>query len=177
MSKVYIGIDPGSKGFVSVRSDDGFEFFPLLNCEYSDLYAFFEKKVECYGRDNIFVCMEDVHAIYGSSAEATFNFGWIVGLLHGMILGLKIPYSLVQPKVWQTEIWENADRVENKKAIICKNGKEMVRTEVDTKKTSYNAAKRLFPGMDFRRSVRCRDFDDNKVDSVLICEYARRRNF
>lgn len=38
------------------------------------------------------------------------------------------------------------------------------------------AVKRLFPDMDLRRTVKCTVFDDNKIDSILMCEYAR-RNF
>jgi hypothetical protein len=55
-------------------------------------------------------------------------------------------------------------------------GKETIRKEVDTKNTSYNAARRLFPNIDFRKSERCKSFDDNKVDATLIAEYARRKN-
>ena len=59
---------------------------------------------------------------------------------------------------------------------IIEKGKETVRKEVDTKNTSYNAARRIFPEIDFRRSIRCTNFDDNKVDATLIAEYGRRNN-
>jgi hypothetical protein len=39
-----------------------------------------------------------------------------------------------------------------------------------------NAAKRLFPNIDFRRTTKCKNLDDNKVDATLMCEYARRKN-
>ena len=48
--------------------------------------------------------------------------------------------------------------------------------QVNTKETSMNAAKRLFPNIDFRRTTKCKNLDDNKVDATLMCEYARRKN-
>jgi len=47
---------------------------------------------------------------------------------------------------------------------------------IDTKATSINAARRLFPEVDLRKSERSKKPDDNKVDSMLMAEYARRRN-
>ena len=61
------------------------------------------------------------------------------------------------------------------KKVKIKN-KEINKKEVNTKATSINAAKRLFPELDFRRTNRCNNIDDNKVDATLICEYLRRKN-
>ena len=47
---------------------------------------------------------------------------------------------------------------------------------VDPKPTSINAARRLFPNIDLRKNERCKKIDDNKVDSLLMAEYARRKN-
>ena len=86
-----------------------------------------------------------------------------------------IPYHLVQPKEWQSVIWINSDIVATIKEVQTKKG-VVKRKEINTKKTSINAAKRLFPSIDFRRNVRCKNIDDNKVDSLLIAEYGRRKN-
>lgn len=87
----------------------------------------------------------------------------------------KIPYHLVQPKVWQKEMWDNKDLVVAYKTIV-KKDKTITKKEVNTKQTSLNAAKRIFPNIDFRKTERCKNPDDNKVDSLLIAEYARRKN-
>lgn len=100
----------------------------------------------------------------------------IKGFLTGLLVAHKIPYTLVQPKEWQGEIWTNADMVVSHKKVKCKNGKEINRKETNTKATSINAAQRLFPSVDFRRNERCRKIDDNKVDALLMAEYARRKN-
>ena len=52
---------------------------------------------------------------------------------------------------------------------------EAVDKAPNTKQMHYNAACRLFPNMDFRKSERSRTWDDNKVDATLICEYGKRK--
>ena len=124
---------------------------------------------------NLVCVIEDVHAIGNSAAKSTFTFGFNKGYLVGLLAANKIPYVLVQPKTWQKEMWLNSDMVVNYKKVTIK-GKEVTKKEVDTKNTSINAAKRLFPQIDFRKSERCKNLDDNKVDATLMSEYARRKN-
>lgn len=171
--KKYIGIDVGNKGFISVIDDGEYRFCSIEDSDNQSLSKFLLD--ETLGQ-SVAVVIEDVHAIYGSSAEGTFTFGWIKGFLTGLLVAHKIPYTLVQPKEWQGEIWTNADMVVSYKTITLKNGKEQKRKEVHTKETSINAAQRLFPSVDFRKSTRAKKPDDNKVDALLMAEYARRKN-
>ena len=171
--KTYIAIDPGSKGFITIRHDNGlFEFIPIEGCNIHNLALKFQ---QLHISKDVFAVMEEVHAIFGSSAKATFAFGEINGLLKGLLIATGIPYQLVQPKTWQKEIWINQDMVVEHKKVVVK-GVEQSRKEVNTKQTSFNAVKRLFPDVDLRKNERCRNWDNNKVDSLLICEYARRKN-
>lgn len=171
--KTYIGIDPGAKGFITIRHEDGrFEFVPLEDCNF---HALALKLNTLQQTKEVFAVMEDVHSIYGSSAKATFSFGEIKGLLRGLLIATGIPYQLVQPKIWQKEIWANEDMVVDYKKVTVK-GVEQTRKDVNTKQTSFKAARRLFPNIDLRKTERCRNFDDNKTDSLLMCEYARRKN-
>lgn len=171
--KKYIGIDVGAKGFVAIIDNGYFRFCSIEDSDNLSLSKFLLD--ETLGQ-NVTVVIEDVHAIYGSSAEGTFNFGWIKGFLTGLLVAHKIPYTLVQPKEWQGEIWTNSDMVVTYKNVTLKNGKEQKRKEVHPKETSINAAQRLFPSVDFRKNERCRTIDDNKVDALLMAEYARRKN-
>lgn len=171
--KKYIGIDVGNKGFISVIEDWEFRFCSIEDSDNLSLSKFLLD--ETLGQ-NAAVVIEDVHAIYGSSAKGTFNFGFIKGFLIGLLVAHKIPYTLVQPKEWQGYIWTNADMVVSNNKITQKNGKVVNRRETDTKATSINAAQRLFPSVDFRKSDRCKKIDDNKVDALLMAEYARRKN-
>lgn len=173
MSKCYMSIDPGSKGFICTQIDG---FFKHYSIEDNDLYQLSEIMAEIRSKyDNLVCVIEDVHSIFGSSAKSTFNFGFNKGYLIGLLAANKIPYILVQPKEWQKVVWNNADMVVNYKQV--KNRDKIVnKKEVDTKNTSINAAKRLFPTIDFRKSERAKKIDDNKVDATLMSEYARRMN-
>lgn len=179
MGKLYIGIDPGSVGFVAAQEDGVWQHHPLDGCDWAKLHDMFAEWRA--GHSEIVCVIEDVHAIYGSSAEATFNFGYVCGMLRMLLVSTRIPYVMVQPKEWQKEMWMNADIVSHRKTLERKDGKSITRTIVDTKPTSINAATRLFPTIDFRKNTeegsRCRKLDDNKVDATLICEYGRRRNY
>lgn len=156
--KTYIGIDPGSKGFITVMAEEGTSFFSIADHTPLEVANFLRAH-----KENATCIMEEVHALSKSAAKSTFSFGKIFGMLQGIIMANEIPYSLVPPKKWQAEIWCNSDKVK-------------CGSKVDTKKTSFNAAHRLFPNVDLRRTTACKTEDDNKCDSLLICEYARRKN-
>lgn len=172
-NKLYIGIDVGSKGFISMQKNGAWSFFSI---EDNDLYQLSEIMRHARKENaNIACVIEDVHAVFGSSAKATFAFGFNKGYLVGLLAANQIPYTLVQPKEWQKEMWGNSDMVVTYKEVTIK-GKKVSKKEINTKQTSINCAKRLFPTLDFRKSERSKKIDDNKVDSVLMSEYARRKN-
>jgi hypothetical protein len=171
--KLYIGIDVGGKGFISMQKNGAWSHFSI---EDNDLYQLSEIMRKARENNaNIACVIEDVHAIFGSSAKSTFAFGFNKGYLVGLLAANQIPYTLVQPKEWQREMWGNSDMVVTYKEITIK-GKKVSKKEVNTKQTSINACKRLFPMLDLRKSERSKKIDDNKVDSILMAEYARRKN-
>lgn len=171
--KLYIGIDVGSKGFISMQKDGKWTHFSIAD---NDLYQLSQIMQEArYLNENIACVIEDVKPIFGSSAKSTFSFGFNKGYLIGLLAANNIPYTLVAPKEWQKNIWTNADMVVTYKAVVVK-GKQQTKKEVNTKQTSINACKRLFPTLDLRKSDRSKKIDDNKVDSILMAEYARRKN-
>lgn len=168
-----MGIDPGSKGFICTQIDGVFNHYSI---EDNDLYKLSKIMAEMRSNYAEIVCViEDVHALFGSSAKSTFAFGFNKGYLIGLLAANNIPYHLIQPKEWQKVMWSNADMVVTYKQVKMKD-KMVSKKVVDTKATSINAAKRLFPTMDFRKSERAKNIDDNKVDATLMCEYARRMN-
>lgn len=171
--KLYIGIDVGAKGFISMQKNGRWWHYSI---DENDLYELSEIMQRTrYEHERIACVIEDVHAIFGSSAKATFAFGFNKGYLIGLLAANNIPYTLVAPKEWQKEMWGNADMVVTYKQVVIK-GKETTRKEVNTKQTSINCCKRLFPTLDLRKSERAKKIDDNKVDSILLCEYGRRKN-
>jgi crossover junction endodeoxyribonuclease RuvC len=109
-------------------------------------------------RDVFHAVIENVHAIQGKVGNSSnFNFGLGKGILMGLVAGLDIPYTLVNPKAWQKEVWEGVTR------------------QTDNKKTSLLAAKRLFPSETFLATSRSRVPHDGIVDATLMAEYARRK--
>lgn len=180
MEKTYIGIDPGSIGFITALFPNGEkEFYSIDENDDLDLGRIF-KDIKKRSWE-VVVCMEEIHAIFGASAGSTFSFGEIFGILKGLLIANEIPYHLVQPKEWQKEIWSHQDEIYTTKRRTLTDKKTGVKYSkdykaVDPKPTSINAARRLFPNVDLRKNDRCRKIDDNKCDSLLIAEYARRKN-
>lgn len=172
-NRVYLGIDVGSKGFITLNTGSEFKFYSIADNDIYQLSDIFRDIKNEY--PNVVCVMELIHAIFGSSAKATFAFGEINGILKGLLMANKIPYHLVPPKTWQKEMWDNKDLVASYKTIKVK-GKDVSKKEINTKQTSINAAKRIFPHIDLRKTERCKNYDDNKVDSILIAEYGRRKN-
>ena len=169
--KTYIGIDPGECGFITVMRPDGSrEYFSIKDHDRVAVASF----IRSFSGSDAVCAMENVHALFGASAKSTFNFGEIYGFLQGVIMSAGIPYHLIQPKLWQKEIWEFVDIVEKPTNRVNKAGQKI--KAVDTKATSINAARRMFPAEHLGRTERCTSIDDNKVDSLLIAEYARRKN-
>lgn len=165
---IFIGIDPGKNGgiFMYDKTADEYTFYsiPLIGKEY-DIKAL--SKIFLTSK-NATAVIEDVHAIFGSSSGATFDFGFGCGLLEAILVCSEIPYTKVQPKKWQAEMLEGIPL----QTKISSTGKTV---QKDTKRMAEMAAKRLFPNIDLRASERCTKVHDGKVDALLICEYCCRK--
>ena len=127
-------------------------------------------------KENSHIFLEHVHAMFGTSAKATFTFGGCFEGVKALIAALKIPYTLVQPKVWQGVMYQGILEI-RKAPIKITTGKRKGQTmkgRRDTKAMSLQAAKRLFPKIDLRASDRCKIAHEGIVDALLIAEYGRR---
>ncbi len=160
-NKYYIGLDPGSKGALTVLHGESIESVAFDDYDISDICY---KLRDLVNYNSVYAVVEDVHAVFGSSAKGTFEFGYNKGWIVGMLTALNIPYSMIPPKKWQSGVWERCDKV-------------MEGKKVKTKETSINCAKRIFPGVDLRRTPKCKNPHDGICDSLLMAEYARRNNF
>lgn len=173
--KVRAGIDIGKNGYLTIwrESSNEFEFIPIpligKEIDYLALSKVFDSILILNQQHDIHVVMENLHAIYGSSAGGTFNFGFVAGATEMLLICKGIPYTKVQPKLWQKSMWQGISLQQKSSST----GKTMV---TDTKSMSTIAAQRLFPNIDLRDNARCKKPHDGKVDSLLICEYCK-RNF
>lgn len=168
--KHYIGIDPGSHGYIVVLDEEG-KYLNSLAIEDSteqEVARFVFK----WSRAEAVALMEDVHSMPGQGVATTFAFGRNVGFLQGILVALQIPYTLVTPRKWQKEMWIAKDMVYTVRKD--KHGED--KRQVAPKPTSINAATRLFPTTDLRKSDRARNPHDGKCDALLIALYAKRMN-
>lgn len=172
--KYYIGIDPGVRGCISIVDETGKfieSFFLLKNAKNVDTVEISNTLLNLSKyEDNCHVIIENIHAIFGSSAKGTFNFGFIAGLIEGIIATIGLPYTKVNPKIWQKEMFRGVNVITKPSTT----GKTQV---IDTKKMSFLASHRIFPTVDLRRTSKCKNEDDNFSDSLLMAEYGRRKNF
>ena len=175
MEKISIGIDPGKTGFLTVIGVDGIKAFypmPLVKKELDidTLVKWFDSIPKLFEPFDSYHCvLEDVHAMFGSSAKGTFTFGYVCGVLEALLVANRIPYTKVAPKKWQKQMWEGIPLIKKPST----SGKTQV---TDTKAMSLLAAKRLFPDVDLRATERSKIPHDGKIDSLLLAEYCR-RNF
>ena len=152
MSKLIIGIDIGAKGGIAALYNNELTYAPLGDTKsWIDWIKSFKTKPEL-------VVIEDLHSIFGASAKSNFQFGVNNGIVIGALETMTYKYEKVAPKTWQKAIWKQEDRVS--KGI-----------KVDTKATSLNAAKRLYPKETFLISSRSSVPHDGVVDAVLLATY------
>ena len=171
INKTYIGIDPGKESYIVEITPEGeivFNQIPMIG-EEIDVRGLNEifLNISLHSAD-IQAVIENVHAIFGASAKSTFSFGKTVGVLESLLVAHDIPFTKVQPKTWQKEMWEGVPNMKHPSST----GLTAVN---DTKGMSEIAAKRLFPKIDLKRTPRCKVSDQNKVDALLIAEFCRRK--
>jgi len=172
ISMIYIGIDPGSKGYISVLNENGecLSELPIEDSTDQEISHFLQ-----YWKGHSERCvavMEKVHSMPGQGVSTTFAFGKNVGFVLGLMVAHEIPYTLVPPQKWQKCIWITDDYV----YTVRKDSKGEEKRQISPKPTSINAATRLFPSVDLRKSSRSKNPHDGKCDSLLIALYAKRNN-
>lgn len=184
-SKRYVaGADPGKHGAIvllstaynpaRIASDDIIQL-PVRRDKIGklDIIHIWENLLPYAPRIDLYV-QEDVHALFGSSAVGTFEFGDANGALRTVLqlLGLYNDNSIAQvlavaPKLWQKHAWKPQH-------IVYLDDKDKLgRKKKDTKATSMAAAKDLFPGVSFVPK-RARIPHDGLIDAALIAHYALR---
>jgi len=172
------GSDPGKKGAL-VQLDTRplvpeivAQFkFPLVGRCY-DPHALFDLLSTRLENTASFT-LEEVHAIHGTNAKSTFEFGGTLFALRTAAAFLHIPCHMVQPKAWQAVAWAGVPRVTvSVPTKAGKTGKPVpARMKVDPKATSLMAARAIWPSHDFRRTEKCARMDEGIIDAALIGYY------
>lgn len=161
-----IGIDPGKDG--AMAKVDGtkllkVETFPKIGSKKDEEINFRELygRLQIWSRDADLIVVERVHAIFGSSAKSTFNFGRNFQMAVDAASLMIAPLELVKPKEWQKQIFAG----ETPRFKISKEGARNIK---DTKGTSLLVSSRLFPGEKFLKTERSSVPHDGMIDAALI---------
>lgn len=147
---IYIGLDPGKKGAMAIMgySNTTGERYMMKIIPF-DPQEYIKTLKQFNGAT---VCIEQVHSLPREGVKSVWSFGQTYGWLLGVLDAVGLSYQTVPPNLWKKDF-------------------SLLRTE---KKQSIEVCKRLFPGVELRRTDKCRTDDDNMADAALICEYARR---
>lgn len=146
-----IGIDPGSAGGIALLIDDRLDRFTYLSTDERMLEWLVDLQLDIQRagtESDTIVIIEDVHAIGGSSAKGTFNFGFNVGEIHGTMKWLRYPIYTVQPKEWK---------------------KYFGLTNI--KQESIDKAHEHYGPIDMKTSTRCKFESDGIAEAILIAHY------
>ena len=148
--QAYIGIDPGKSGSICVLipSIKKVHFFPTTDTPAELIYMLGRAQKEL---NVVIAVIEDVHAIFGTSAKSNFNFGFNTGHVTGIIQASGISVTKVTPKVWQ-------------KYVGVKSKGKLIKKEVAEICTS------LYPEVNVRGPKG--GLLDGKSDSLCIAHYA-----
>ena len=150
--KVYCGFDPGKDGALAIL---GYRDDPVLVPFGEEEYAAWLCRLSLLTRNGIdgsvFCVVEHVGAMPGQGVTSCFSFGRGFGFILGLLTANCIPYELVRPQKWKKEFGCTSD-----------------------KNTSIEVARRLFPGVDLRRTPKCTKPHDGVAEALLMAEYAKR---
>lgn len=162
---VYIGIDPGSKGYVCAL-EPGSKSVEFIQNTAKPQHIF--KLISSLNKHEDYylnmVMIEDVHSIFGTSSKSNFNFGFNVGLLHGIVGSVGCGMDTVQPKVWQKYIGIVPP--------VRKKGAPKIKASVRSNKLKQEIAaicERLYPEVNIRGPKG--GLLDGKSDALMIAHY------
>ena len=159
--KVFCGIDPGKDGCLAIL---GYRETPIVvpfsEAEYAKqlrmldphtVYSITAGGIKPPEPFTPFCVVEHVNAMPGQGVTSCFSFGQNFGFILGLLTAFRIPYELVRPQKWKKEFSCTSD-----------------------KNTSIEVAKRLFPGVDLRRTPKCTKPHDGICEALLMASYAKR---
>lgn len=96
---IYLGIDPGKSGSISLISDDGIPAESYARGDWTELDQ--ANWLLQFDLSRVVAVIEKVHSSPQMGVKSSFTFGQSYGFLRGMLTAMKIPYREVRPQVWQ----------------------------------------------------------------------------
>jgi len=159
---LFVGIDNGLNGGIAIinnaQSVMGKWIMPVIKgnkTEY-DVNRIVEILKEVTDKRTTFVMLEKAHVRPISGKRACFMNGFGYGLMQGILSSLGMSYEIVDPKVWQKELFEGVTN--------------------DTKTASINFCKKKFPDIDLKATEKSSKDHDGIADALCMAVYCYRKN-
>ena len=160
--KRWMGIDPGKKGGIAIIDQNRkLETFPMQDPQELDQIF---KRVH---KSLVHVFLEKAQALSkGGKAQGVksmFTYGEGYGIIQGLLIAYKIPFTLVTPQFWQKTMFLGTTAMTGS-------------TKRNPKDRALEAANRVFAKSNsfWLPSTRCRKPHDGMIDAALIAEASRR---
>lgn len=149
---VWMGIDPGKKGGIcTIDKHHNIDVIPMPDA--ADLAPHLKKAKAKH------VYLEKSQAMPGQGVSSMFTYGVGYGIIQGILIAYKIPFTLISPKTWQKLMFTGTDATET------------------PKKRALQAATRIFakPASFWLPTSRSKKPHDGMIDSALLAEACRRQ--
>jgi len=111
--------------------------------------------IKRFPANELIVILEMSQSMPKQGVSSTFSIGKGFGIWQGILSALGIRFAIVHPKTWQKEVLKDIDRT-------------------DTKQASAIVAQRIFPGVVFKATERCKVIHSGLTDAVCMAEYGLR---
>ena len=95
---IYLGIDPGQSGGISLHDRKHVEAFAFTKHTFADIYHIIRT---CSELGECIAMIEKVHSMPKQGVASSFKFGKNYGFLLGCLTALEIPFEHVTPQRWQ----------------------------------------------------------------------------
>lgn len=106
------------------------------------------------GRYPAVAYIEKVSAFPGQGVSSMFKFGFVTGVIHGILRAVSIPLYTVTPQAWKKEILAGTDK---------------------SKQAAIDYVLRAYPDVSLFRTPRSRTYDNGIADAICIAEYGKRK--
>ncbi len=152
MHLTVLGCDPGLSGGIAVLySDHTANAIPIPATEGDIDVAHLIRWIKLIKtEDKLIAYIEAVHAMPGQGVSSMFKFGFVTGILHGVLRTLGIPLKLVTPQAW-------------KKQILAGTAKD--------KQAAIDYCLRTYPNVNLLATERSKVYHSGMADALCVAEY------
>jgi hypothetical protein len=197
---IYVGIDPGKKGFTAeIDAETGYflraDVQPLIGKDTKgdnfDYQAMVRTALRWKEEGVLLAVLEELHPMGGSMGTPQTHFyqGMSYAIWKGILAALKIPFICVpKSSLKKTMNIKTPSRIPKdpplpkkatkaeKKAWNAKDRARLTRYQNQVKAEAIKVCTTYFPDVDLRRTPACKGPDDNKCEAMLYSVYASKED-